>query len=125
MTSVRPGGGARSPTRLAGADCPRAVVEALLKCLEPMPEDRHHSAGELARELDLCLQPRAHALLHTRRGWRAVLKRHPVRSTILFGLIPNMIMCALNIAFNKKQIVDRLSADDQRAFFSFRLRAST
>ena len=99
------------------ADCPPGLVEVLLKCLEPEPGDRYQSAGELARELDLCLQPRAQSLLRGRASGPAVLKRHPVASTILIGLVPNVVMCVLNVVYNWKEIIGPLGADDERAFF--------
>ena len=69
MTGVRRAGVASDALALVPADCTRAVSECLLKCLAPDTADRHASAAALARELELCLQPRAHALLHTRRAW--------------------------------------------------------
>ena len=98
-------------------DCPAAIVEVLEKCLAPQPADRYAGAAELARELELCLQPRAHALLHTRRSWDAVFKRHPVTSTIFFGVLPNIVMSVLNVGFNVTEFVDKLSPEDQDIFF--------
>ncbi|MBI3838583.1 MAG: serine/threonine protein kinase [Planctomycetia bacterium] len=119
MTNVRRGGVSPQAHALVPIDCPPTVVEVLLKCLEPEAGGRYQSAAELARELDLCLQPRAQALLHSRHALISVVKRHPVASTLLFGLLPNIVMCVLNIAYNWKEIVDRLgSPDDERAFFN-------
>jgi serine/threonine protein kinase len=96
MTSVRLAG--LSPdTRAVPANCPSIVVDVLVKCLSPDPADRFATADELARELELCLQPRAHALLQTRRSNGSILKRHPVTSTVLVGLVPNLVMGLLII----------------------------
>jgi hypothetical protein len=121
MTSVRRAGVGAEARKAVPADCPPAVAEALLKCLEPDPGNRYHSAGELARELDLCLQPRAHALFDRGRNWRSIFKRHPVRATLLLGLIPNLVMCVLNIFFNNWAIIPHLGPEDQHVFFSFQI----
>ncbi len=116
MTSLRRAGVKNDALALVPADCPAAVVDVLVKCLAPQPADRFASAGELARELDLCLQPRAQALLHTRRRWSSVLKQHPVASTIGFGVAPNVVLSVLNIAYNWNEILNRLGSDDKHVF---------
>ena len=118
MANARRGGVSPGAHALVPADCAAAVVEVLLKCLESEPGNRYRSAAELARELDLCLQPRARSLLRGRRRWTSVLKRHPVAWTILIGLFPNVVMCVLNIVYNWKEIIDRLGPDDEQAFFN-------
>jgi len=67
------------------------------------------------------LQPRAHSLLRSRTNWRSLLKRHPVASTLLLGLLPNAVMCVLNIVYNWVEIVAKLSSADQRVFFYFQI----
>ena len=121
LASVRRAGVLAEAREMVPADCPPRVVEVLLKCLEPEPANRYQSAAELATELDLCLQPRAHSLLRSRTNWRSLLKRHPVASTLLLGLLPNAVMCVLNIAYNWVEIVDKLSSADQRVFFNFQI----
>ena len=116
MTSIRRAGVQAERLARVPADCPAAVVDVLLKSLAPEPDDRYASAAELARDLDLCLQPRAQSLLHTRRHWSSFFKRHPVASTIGCGLVPNVIMCVLNIAYNWNEILNRLGPDDRSVF---------
>ncbi len=116
MTSVRRAGLSPDSRALVPPDCPRIVVDVLEKCLSPQPEERYQSAGELARELELCLQPRAHALLHSRRTRGSILQRHPVTSTVLLGLVPNLVMGMLIIAYTWLKIVTRLSPEDQSVF---------
>ncbi len=83
------------------------MVDVLRKCLAPEADDRYASAGELARQLDLCLQPRAHKLLYGGGTIRGFIKRHPVSMTVLIGLLPNIILSALNMAYNWRGIVPR------------------
>ena len=116
MTAVRRAGIQKQALALVPADCPPGIVDVLRKCLAPEPADGYASAGELARELDLCLQPRAQALLHTRRRWSSFFKHHAVASTIGLGVAPNVVMCVLNIAYNWNEILIRLGPDDQRVF---------
>src|SRR5262249_52949002 len=100
MAVLRRAGLTTEAIQKAGNACSPAIVQVLQKCLAPEAKDRYPSAAELARQLDLCLQPRAQALLRPASDWRGVLKRHPVASTILIGLIPNIVMCLINIAYN-------------------------
>ncbi len=117
MTAYRHEGLPDADRARVPAGCPGAVAEVLLKCLEPNPVDRYQSAGELARELDLCLQPRARSLLHARGGLRSLLRRHPVAATLSIGLLPNIVLCVLNIVYNFNEIVGRLSVQAQQLFF--------
>jgi hypothetical protein len=116
MTALRRAGVGAEARAKVPPDCPASIVEVLLKCLEPSADNRYATAGDLARALELCLQPRAHALLDARGKWRSAVKRHPVTSTILVGLVPNVVMCLLNIAYNWNEIVEHLGPDDRRVF---------
>lgn len=118
MTGIRRKGVPAEAIASLPRGCPPMVVDVILKCLDPDPDKRYASAAELARELDLCLQPRAHKLLNERQSLRSFLKRHPVSTTIAIGLLPNIVMCVLIIAYVLNEIVKLLSADDQRAFFA-------
>jgi serine/threonine protein kinase len=121
MTSLRYEGLPAEDRARVPADCPRMIVEVLLKCLEPDPAKRYATAGELARELELCLQPRAHALLHVRSGLRSLAKRHPVSTALTVGLVPNIVMGVLNILYNWSHIVDTLGPAARELFFSYQI----
>jgi hypothetical protein len=123
MTSLRHEGLPAEDRARVPAGCPRAIVDVLLKCLEPDPAKRYQSAGELARELDLCLQPRAQSLLRGRGGLRTAARRHPVATTLVIGLVPNIVMSALNVAYNYSQIVGALSDEAQQLFFGSQIAA--
>src|SRR5262249_38830373 len=116
MTSLRREGLSPEDLARAGHDSPRRIVDVLVRCMEGDPARRYDSADELARALELCLQPRAYSLLHGRPRFGSPLKRHPAASTILIGLMPNVVMGALNIAYNWSEIIRSLSAEEQRLF---------
>lgn len=104
-------------------ECPPEVVEVLLKCLDPDPDKRYAGAAELGRELELCLQPRAQSLLQARGKVRAFARRHPVSTTILIGLLPNVILSALNVVYNFSQIVTELGEEARTIFFGEQIMA--
>ncbi|MEU6580820.1 serine/threonine-protein kinase [Nocardia sp. NPDC046763] len=61
---------------LAGipSDCPAVLRHTLLRCLAPQPSDRYPSGAGLARQLELCLDPRARDLVDPPSGtWRSRL----------------------------------------------------
>ncbi|MGE0605902.1 MAG: serine/threonine-protein kinase [Pirellulales bacterium] len=90
------------------ADCPPGLDLVLLRCLQPNAKDRYATAGELARQLDLCLHPRAQSLLRSRPGgWRAWARRWPILAMLLMGLPPNSVMSMVNIVFNLQSLVAR------------------
>ncbi len=110
MTAMRRSGVPDEARRLLPADCPSGLAAVLLTCMAPDSADRYPSAAVAAREIELCLQPRARRLLHGSAGWRSFPKRYPVVTTIVCGLLPNMVMCLLNIAYNNRQMIKDLDA---------------
>jgi hypothetical protein len=108
MTTLRRAGVPVEATAKLPHDCPAGLGDVLLKCLSPDAADRYPSAAVAAQEIELCLQPRARQLLHGAKGWQAIARQHPVLSTITCGLLPNMVMCVLNIAYNHEQLIKKL-----------------
>ncbi len=103
-------------TRLP-ANCPSGLRKLLEHVLAGNRDQRCGSAAEMARQLDLCLQPRAQRLLElpdTR--WSELPRRFPVTFLILGGLVPNSVMSGLNIAYNWAEIVRSMPAADQNVF---------
>ncbi len=80
--------------------------EVLLRCLDPDPDRRPATAGDLARELELCLKPATRELVRpTPGGWRAAVRRHPLLTIYPPGLAPNMLGSAFNISYNRAEII--------------------
>jgi eukaryotic-like serine/threonine-protein kinase len=97
-------------------NCSPGLAHVLLKCLTCDRDERYASAAEAAREFELCLQPRARQLMHGQGAWQAIPKRWPVTFTILCGLVPNAVMCLLNIVYNSTEIMGTLSPEARRVF---------
>ncbi|HVX16028.1 MAG TPA: serine/threonine-protein kinase [Pirellulales bacterium] len=92
--------------RTLPADCPPHMIEVLHGLLQPDRERRMSSARGVQRQLDLCLRPDVERLARPRRaGMLAVLGRHPWPLLIAAGVLPNMVLGALNIAYNAQEIL--------------------
>jgi len=93
-------------------NCPAGLEHVLLKCLSPRPEDRYATAGHFARQLELCLQPRAQQLFRPRqRDWRRTAQRWPLAALLLAGLLPNFLMSSLNTLYNVQRVVPEEQID--------------
>ncbi len=94
-----------------------SLVEVLVGCLQPYPEQRIHSAGEVARQLRLCLEPEAQRLLRPRDSvWQRFAQRFPLLLLLTLLLLPNAFAAVFNFAYNHEEIVKRLQ-DAENVFF--------
>ncbi len=109
MTARRRLGVGPSAMNQLPSDCPPGLEQVLLTCLAPDPGDRFATAGQVARQLELCLQPRAQRLLQTpESGWRYWSRRFPLVAAMVAGLLPNVIASGLNLWYNIPKIFERL-----------------
>ena len=100
-------------------DLPGGMKEVLLACLSPDPADRPASAAVMARQLEICLQPRAIRLFRPREGsLRQMFRKAPVWSIILAGALPHVVVSYLNLRFNAAAIISHLLPQQQEAFKS-------
>jgi serine/threonine protein kinase len=100
----------RRAGRPAGAETSEGDVpglrEVLLRCLDPDPARRPATAGELARELELCLRPATRALVRPAPGgWREVVRRHPFLTLYPAALVPNVLSAWFNFEYNREAII--------------------
>ncbi|OWK34515.1 serine/threonine-protein kinase [Fimbriiglobus ruber] len=96
---------AKNPAQDHDGDVPglRAV---LIRCLDPDPDRRPADAGEMSRELALCLRPATRALVRPARGgWIECVRRYPVVTLFAIGLVPNGLASLFNIYYNDKEII--------------------
>lgn len=99
---------------------PAGLQQVLLKCLAPLEADRYATAGELARQLELCLRPATQQLLRpSSKNWRSWMRTLPVTvaGTALSALVPNVLLSAFNIPFNANLIVNELPETVRQAFW--------
>ena len=88
------------------------LKEVLLRCLSPDPADRPATAGEMARELELCLKPATRALVRPQpRRWRKFILRYPMLSVFLAALVPNILASLFNIFYNFEEIIKKWRVD--------------
>lgn len=102
---------------------PPTATDALLhsilrRCMAPDPAVRFQTAGELARELSLCLQPRvARLIAHCETGWRRIALAWPMLAFLCAAIAPHIFAAGFNYAYNEKKIVDALTTQQHRSAF--------
>jgi serine/threonine protein kinase len=87
------------------SDCPASLRGVLERCLQADKDKRIKSAGDLARELRLCLNPRCWQLLQPPTDpIGKFIWKWPVLSGVLAGLVPNAITARFNLLYNRARI---------------------
>jgi serine/threonine protein kinase len=90
-------------------DCPPGLEAVLRTCLAPEPADRFPSAGAVAGQLALCLNPQARRLFFPPgRGGVRLVRRLPTAAVLLAAVVPNALLAVFNFAYNRHEIIDRL-----------------
>lgn len=96
------------PKHLADDELTRAVASVLLKAMSANIDERYADGAAMARDLNLCQQPRVKQMLTTpRQGLFASLRRWPYFAFVAMILIPNAVGGFLNQKFNYEVIVAR------------------
>jgi eukaryotic-like serine/threonine-protein kinase len=109
MTEQRRAGVDKAEIAALPANRPPGLDQVLLAGLEPDPARRPQSGAALARELELCLDPRAHNLLRPADGnWRSFVRRHGLMTVILAALAPNILAALCNLAYDRTEIIARV-----------------
>src|SRR5579872_2156061 len=117
MTARRHAGVDRELAARVSRNWPAGLREVLLDCLDPNPENRPAQGSDLARRLELCLLPKAQALLSPPvQNWRRLLRRFPTTGVMLATVLPNAFAAVFNYYYNRQEIIEHLE-NSQEAFF--------
>lgn len=99
-------------------DCPPGLKDVLLKCLAVDPDQRFATAGELSRQLQLCLSPKARSLLAPpMKMWSRTVRRFPLAALMLAAVIPNALAAVFNFWYNHAEIALSLPEESLAAFW--------
>ena len=91
------------------------LEQVLLKAMSPEPADRHSDGAAMARELLLCLSPRAWDLTHNMTtGWRDLARREPMAPLALVVLPPFVLAGWFNLWYNQTYFLPALHTLDER-----------
>jgi hypothetical protein len=116
MTARRRAGVDRELAAGVSHGWPPGLCDVLLACLDPDVEKRPPNGNELARHLELCLQPKTHALLAPPpKNWRRLARRFPVTAVMLAAVLPNVFAAVFNYLYNRLEIIAHLQ-NSQQAF---------
>ncbi|MBD3674266.1 MAG: serine/threonine protein kinase [Planctomycetaceae bacterium] len=87
-------------------EVPPLVADVLIRTLEPDREQRISTGADLARQLDLCLDPEVQRILTPPGGtFRRLMSRFPSTTMLAIIAFSNLAMSALNIHYNSDEIV--------------------
>ncbi len=101
------------------------IEHILRKVLSPDPANRHVDGAALARELLLCLNPRAWDLVNDLgTGWRNWARRFPILALFPINLPPFLLAAAFNWLYNRDAFIynakafanEQIAANVQQAF---------
>lgn len=85
------------------ADCPASLRQVLTRCLQPRPEERYHSAEEVARELRLCLHPQTWKMMQPATNpISQVMLGMPLLTAVVASIVPNLLILAFKLFYYRK-----------------------
>lgn len=100
---------------------PPGLGRVLATCLEADVEKRFATGAELARQLELCLQPKVQKLLAPAGpDWRRWTRRFPLVWLVLAALVPNALAAVFNYYYNRIEIIEHLK-DAKDLFFRIQM----
>ncbi len=104
-------------------DLPEGLDQVLLACLAPDAANRPASGADVARQFELCLQPRARRLIRPRAGTlRQKMRDYPIRVFVVAGIIPHVVFSVISVLINHFLVIRKLDAG---AFDIFKVQIAT
>ncbi|MEV0357336.1 serine/threonine-protein kinase [Nocardia sp. NPDC050697] len=96
---------------------PTALLRILRTCLDPDRDRRWSSGANLAKQFELCLDPRARELVDPApESWRVRLRAWLIPVLTIAVGVPNVLASLYNIHHNQNLIVARMTEESQRTF---------
>jgi eukaryotic-like serine/threonine-protein kinase len=90
-------------------DCPEGLPPLLETTLAPDRKDRWSSGLEMARRLELCMNPKAcEPLFPPKRSFRVLLRKYAVLIVFVAAGLPNVLGGVFNYMHNLSEIVSKL-----------------
>ncbi len=109
LAEVRRAGIPASVIAALPRDLPPGLEQVLQACLAPEVKDRPATAAVMARQLELCLQPRAQRLFRPEaKSFRQKLRDRPIASFVAAGAFPHAVFSLINIVANFYLIISHL-----------------
>ncbi|WP_378730927.1 serine/threonine-protein kinase [Nocardia brasiliensis] len=98
-------------------DCPAALRRALVRALDPDPDNRWARGADMAQQLEVCLDARARDLVDpppTSWRLRARVLMHPIMALAI--AVPNALAIWYSYNHNRTLIIDKLDEQAQHRF---------
>ena len=100
-------------------DTPGGLDHVLRRCLDPEPERRYQSAGELAKALEGCREQQRIERELPRPGLiTSAALRQPFLLLVLLGVLPHFLGSLVNAVYNLLQVINSLTPQQQTTFVS-------
>ena len=113
MTAVRRAGLSPELLREHARFWPPGLAEVLRRLLSPEAGDRYATGQELARQLEMCLEPGTMQLLTPLpHEWRGMLRRRSLIALLALAVLPNLVLALFNGVVNRDRILDGLTGHE-------------
>lgn len=109
MTQLRRSGLDSSRIQLSDGVETGGLDQVLSRCLEPQTERRFATGLDLARELELCLDPAGRRLIVGNMSrWQRFARQFPLTTVSAITVLPNIVAAIFNFIYNHGEIIARM-----------------